>query len=82
MDQNMDTKTAPRNITVKVNGLPVTGRTEEWVSAILLVLSDEQKVKVLELVQNKVVAKPLPGHHVIHCETGHLGTHLQEIGGG
>ena len=54
------------------NGVTIEGATEDWVSAILMVLNEEQKGRVFHMVQNKMVAHKVPGHYVLHAEGGNL----------
>jgi hypothetical protein len=55
------------------NGLEIKARGEEWVSAIIMVLTPEQRGKVFGLIANKMVANPTPGHYILHAEPGVLG---------
>ena len=66
------------NLTVKLpNGNQVTGRTEEWLAAVLSVLSEDQKRTVFQAVQQKMVAYKTPGHHVLQAEPMQLGVDVR-----
>jgi hypothetical protein len=61
------------NINIKLqNGLEVQGRTEEWLVAILRVLTPQQRDQVFASVAGKVIAYQTPGSYILHAEPGSL----------
>jgi hypothetical protein len=57
------------NLSVRLpNGEEVTGRTEEWLAAILLVLTDDQRAVVMDRIRRKMVAYQTPGSYLLQAE--------------
>lgn len=52
------------------NDTTVQATTEEWIAAILSVLTPEQQTKIFHVVQQKRVFVRTPGSYILHAEKG------------